>query len=155
MSSTDIELSHDAREFITFEVAGMDYCIEIAAVREIRGWSTTTPLPHAPDYFMGVINLRGSVLPVIDLARRLGQPASTPSARHAVIVLQMDDRTVGLLVDAVADILAIDDEHIEAIPSSASEKARSFVTGIISTDDKMIRVLGLDTIIPDSEQAAA
>lgn len=153
MSST--ENMHNSIEVVAFEISGMTYCIEIEEVREIRGWSATTALPHAPDYFKGVINLRGSVLPVIDLANRLGLAPTEPTARHAVIVIQRNDRTVGLLVDAVADIVEIGKDDVEPIPSSASEKAKAFVSGIISSDDKMIRILGLDTVIPDLGQVAA
>ncbi|MDO8902278.1 MAG: chemotaxis protein CheW, partial [Phenylobacterium sp.] len=88
-------------ELITVVIGEQRFAIDIQLVREIRGWTTSTPLPNAPDYVLGVINLRGAVLPVLNLAARLGLPASEVRASSVVIVVDLVGRTVGLLVDAV------------------------------------------------------
>ena len=89
------------------------------SVREIRGWTPATALPHAPAYVRGVINLRGSVLPIVDLAERLGFPQTEATQRHVIIVVQVDAQIVGLLVDAVSDILSHDDR---AHPADAGRR---------------------------------
>jgi purine-binding chemotaxis protein CheW len=89
------------REFIAFRIGVQEFCIDIMSVREIRGWTPATALPHAPPYVRGVINLRGSVLPIVDLAERLGFPPTDASARQVIIVVQVGAQIVGLLVDAV------------------------------------------------------
>lgn len=79
----------DRRELISFRIGAQEFCVDIMAVREIRGWTPATPLPHSPAYVRGVINLRGAVLPIVDLAERLGLPPSTPTQRHVIIVAQV------------------------------------------------------------------
>ena len=101
MSSVNKNLSQGVRELIAFRIGDQEFCVNIMIVREIRGWTKATPMPHSPGYMMGVINLRGAVLPIIDLSRRLGMKPAEPTARHVIIVVQVKDKMVGLLVDAV------------------------------------------------------
>src|SRR6478752_8151648 len=87
------------REFVAFRVGAQEFCIDIMGVREIRGWTPATPLPHAPVYVRGVINLRGAVLPIVDLAMRFGLGLTEPTPRSVIIVVQVHQQVVGLLVD--------------------------------------------------------
>jgi len=120
---TDIATtSSGRRELISFRIAEQEFCVDIMAVREIRGWTAATPLPRTPDFVRGVINLRGAVLPIIDLSARMGLGAIEPEARHVIIVCRISGQMVGLLVDAVSDILTITDELIQATPTSAAKK---------------------------------
>ncbi|WP_419252930.1 chemotaxis protein CheW [Caulobacter sp. ErkDOM-YI] len=143
------------RELISFRVGDQEYCVNIMAVREIRGWSPATALPQTPGYMRGVINLRGAVLPIMDLAARLGMPMVEPTVRSVFIVVQAGDRTVGLLVDAVSDILSINDDMVQATPDVACETVRNFVRGIISIEERMISEISLDRILPEREALAA
>ncbi len=143
------------RELISFRVGDQEYCVNIMAVREIRGWSPATALPQTPSYMRGVINLRGAVLPIMDLAARLGMPMVEPTVRSVFIVVQAGDRTVGLLVDAVSDILSINDDMVQATPDVACETVRNFVRGIISIEERMISEISLDRILPEREALAA
>ena len=119
-------------ELIAFRLGGQEFCLDIMSVRDIRGWTPTTPRPHSSDYVKGVITLRGAVLPVVDLAARLGFPPAEPSARHVIIITQVGNQTVGLLVDAVSDILTVDSGSVQATPNVASELARAFMKGVIA-----------------------
>ena len=92
------------RELVSFRAGDQEYCVDIIAVREIRGWTPCTTLPQSPAYVCGVINLRGAVLPIIDFNARLGRGPTVPSARNVIIVTHIGARLVGLLVDAVSDI---------------------------------------------------
>src|ERR1700754_299029 len=109
MSYAVKNLTQGARELIAFRIGDQEFCVDIMSVREIRGWTQATAMPHAPHYMMGVINLRGAVLPIIDLSARLGMKLAEPTARHVIIVAQVKRNVVGLLVDAVSDILTITD----------------------------------------------
>jgi purine-binding chemotaxis protein CheW len=142
-------------ELISFNVAGQHFCVDVMAVREIKGWMPATPLPHTPSYMRGVIDLRGAVLSIIDLAARLGFPPTDPSARHVIIVAEIRGEVVGLLVDSVSDILNIDPETIQPTPDFANELTRQFVSGLVATEGSMISVLSLERLLSDQERAAA
>ena len=142
-------------ELISFNVAGQEFCVDVMSVREIKGWMPVTPLPHTPSYMRGVIDLRGVVLSIIDLAARLGFPATDPSARHVIIVAEIKGDAVGLLVDSVSDILTIDPSTIQATPDFANEVTRQFVAGLVAVEGSMISVLSLDRLFGEPERAAA
>ena len=135
-------------ELIAFRLGAQEFCLDIMSVRDIRGWTPTTPLPHAPACMKGVINLRGAVLPVVDLAARLGFAAAEPSARHVIIVAQVGSQTIGLLVDAVSDILTVEQGSIQPTPGVASELARSFMKGVIAMEGRMLSLIELDAVLP-------
>lgn len=143
------------RELISFIIGKQEFCVDIMSVREIRGWSPATPLPHSPAFVRGVINLRGAVLSIVDLAARLGLPTSEPSARHVIIVAQVGPQVAGLLVDAVTGILTVTAETIRPTPDVASEMARNFVKGVLAIENRMITLITLDHVLPSQEQEAA
>ncbi|MGC9271343.1 chemotaxis protein CheW [Acidiphilium sp.] len=143
------------RELIAFRVGEQEFCVNIMTVREIRGWTAATVLPQAPPFLRGVINLRGAVLPIVDFAVRLGLPSSEPTARHVIIVAQIAHRQIGLLVEAVSDILTMDDSAIQATPDVASELVKTFVRGILLVDGRMISLISLDHILPVDQLEAA
>lgn len=143
------------RELIAFRIGEQEFCVDIMAVREIRGWTPATPLPRAPGYMKGVINLRGAVLPIIDLGARFGLRTSEPSERHVIMVAHIGGRLVGLLVDAVSDIIQLTDEALQPTPDVASEHVKSFVKGLFALDGRLISLIELDRIIPEVEAEAA
>jgi purine-binding chemotaxis protein CheW len=143
------------RKLIAFRIGDQEFCVNIMSVREIRGWTQATPLPHAPVYVMGVINLRGAVLPIIDLSARLGMKDAEPTARHVIIVAQMKTKVVGLLVEAVSDILTITEENIQPVPEVSSDLERQYARGILAIDKRMICMIELDALFPDQESEAA
>lgn len=144
------------RELIAFRIGSQEFCVDIMSVREIRGWTPATPLPRSPAFVRGVINLRGAVLPIVDLGARLGLRVTDPTDRHVIMVAQVGGRTVGLLVDAVSDIIQLTDEAVQPTPEVASDQVRAFVRGIFTTaEGRMISLLELDWLIPDAEAEAA
>ena len=143
-----------AAELISVRIGGQQFALDIMAVREIRGWSASTPVPHAPPYVMGMINLRGVVLAVVDLSARLGLGACTPDASSVVVVAHINGVPVGLLVDAVCDIIAVTEDMVQPPPGVGTDEVREFVQGIISTDDGIVTLLSLDQVLP-TERAAA
>ncbi|MCA0044970.1 chemotaxis protein CheW [Celeribacter litoreus] len=154
---TDIDKQTDPAsiELLSFRVGGQDYSVDIMSVREIRGSAKATSLPHAPFFVKGVINLRGTVLPIIDLAARLGLQADTDKDRNVIIVVDIAGRTAGLMVDAVSDILAIPSEDMQLPPDLAADETRTFVSALTIVDGRMIRILDLDTVMPPQGEEAA
>lgn len=155
MSEAHIQTGHDRREFIAFCIGEQEFCVDIMSVREIRGWAPATPLPQTPDFIRGVINLRGAVLPIMELATRLGLQANEPTVRSVIIVVNSGGRTVGLLVDAVSDILSVTQDTIQATPDVACDKVKAFVRGLISIDSRMISEIALERLMPELEALAA
>ena len=155
MHQTSKNLAEGARELIAFRIGEQEFCVDIMSVREIRGWTPATALPHSPGYVLGVINLRGAVLPIVDLSSRLGMKESDPSARHVIIVAPVHQKVVGLLVDAVSDILTVTDDNIQPTPEVSSELDRSFAKGVLAIEGRMICLIELESIFPEGESEAA
>lgn len=142
-------------EYIAFRVGAQEFCVDIMSVREIRGWTPATVLPHAPSYVRGVINLRGSVLPIVDLAQRLSFASTEATQRHVIIVVQVNAQIVGLLVDSVSEILSHSADSIHPMPDVATDSVKSFVRGMLAVDGRMIGLIILDSILPPSAEIAS
>lgn len=143
------------RELIAFRIGEQRFGVDIRTVREIRGWSPATPLPQAPAYVKGVINLRGTVLPIVDLGARLGLGSTVPTARHVIIVARVGMKTVGLMVEAVSDILTVGEADIQPTPDVSCDTVRMFVRGLIAMEGEMISMLALDSLLPDANLSEA
>lgn len=146
---------HDAvaSQYLTFMLDGEEYGVEILGVQEIKGWERCTEIPNTPDYVLGVINLRGSVIPVIDLRRLFGLPPREFGKLTVVIVMRMDSdhgaKTMGFVVDAVSDVYNIDADQVRPTPELDSGVETRFVSGLATVDDKMIILLNLNHIASD------
>ena len=135
-----------SREFITFEIGDRRLGADVMAIREIRAWSPATPLPNAPSHVRGVVNLRGVVLPVLDLSQRLGWGETDPSGRHVIIVVRLAEQLQGIMVDAVSDIVTLNPSEIQPVPDVGQSAAAAFLDGIATIDGKLIMILGLERI---------
>jgi purine-binding chemotaxis protein CheW len=141
----------DIREqYITFRVEKQEYAINITSVREIKGWVHTTPLPNSPKYMRGVVNLRGTVVPILDLRSRFGMGHTDVTANHVVMIINLESRVVGVLVDAVCDILTIDSNELRSVPEVDHEEGINIVRGLIQKDSKMVALLMLDKLFDSS-----
>ena len=143
--------SQDQVELLSFTVAGQDYAVDIMLVREIRNWTTPTPLPKTPAYVRGVINLRGTVLPILDLACRLELESQKGHDRAVFIVLNEGGRLFGITVDAVSDILTIPRAALQEPPAMGGEVVENCVAGLIIEEDRMIRVLAVEKLAPRAD----
>lgn len=143
-----------SRQLITFEVESQVFGIDIMAIREIRAWTPTTRLPHVPHYVAGVVNLRGTVLPVVDLAARLGWRATEPTARHVIIVTQIAGQFRGLIVDSVSDIVTFADDALQP-PPATGDAVVPFLEGLVSIEDRMVMVLNLHALTQAEDLAQA
>jgi purine-binding chemotaxis protein CheW len=134
-------------EFISFAIGDDQYGIDITSVREIKGWSEITHLPKQPDYVRGVLNLRGVIVPIIDLRCRFGEGLTETTPLHIVIIAQIDARSVGLLADRVLDIVAIDTSKIQPVPRVAGAARADFLSGLVTVDDGMIALIDLPHLL--------
>lgn len=134
----------DSSQFLTFTVGESEYGVDIMMVREIKGWTETTRLPNTPEYIRGVMNLRGSIIPTFDLRCRFGQGLTKAHAKNVVVILAVGSRNVGVLVDAVSDILTVQPHEIKASPEVDTAVDERFVTGLIAVEDRMVVVLDIN-----------
>jgi purine-binding chemotaxis protein CheW len=137
----------DLSHFISFAIGDDQYGVDIMAVREIKGWSQITPLPRQPDYMRGVLNLRGVMVPIIDLRCRFGQGMTEASPLHIVIVVQIGPNHVGLLADRVLDIVALEPSRIQPVPRIAQTSRADFLSGLVTIESGMIALIDLSHIL--------
>ncbi|PWC39900.1 chemotaxis protein CheW [Azospirillum sp. TSO35-2] len=134
-------------QYVTFTVGAEEYGVNILAVREIRGWTPESRLPNLPDYVRGVINLRGIIIPIFDLRARFGGGMTQVTKRHVVVVMQVGERTRGILVDAISDILAIGPDAIKPPPDVDSGLIDAeYLSGLYTADDRMVTLLNVDKL---------
>lgn len=133
--------------FSTMSMAGQDYCIDIMEVRENRRWAPTTTLPHSPSFMMGTMNLRGEVIPTIDLACMFGLAPIIPTDRHVIVIVENENRIIGLAVEAVRRILSVEAEQIREAPGARTESTMSCLCGLVTTDAGMIRIIDVDDVV--------
>lgn len=136
-------------ELITFGIANQRFGIDIMTVREIRAWSPVTRLPRVPDYVAGVVNLRGAVLPVVDLAARLGWTPTDATPRNPIIVIEHEGQMRGLIVHDVADIVSIEAGTLQQPDAVGHETITHFLEGIAPLGDDMVMVLNLVRLMAD------
>ena len=143
-------------QYITCTLGDAEYAIDILSVREIKGWSETTALPHAAPWVRGVINLRGTIVPILDLRARFGQGTTVPTAMHVVVIIQTATRMAGLLVDAVSDIISVGAEEIRPVPEIGAGVPERLLGGLIPREGGMVSLVSLDNLItmPDAEVAS-
>lgn len=158
MQALDVRTAPDAGgtvELISFEIGGQEYCIDVRSVREIRGWTPVTPMPQTPDFILGVINLRGTVMPVLDLRCRLGLGRTEPSSRHVIVVIEEGARIAGVLVDAVQETFKLAASLLQAPPAMDSDANNQFVDAIIPLEERMLSRLVVDRLLPLEPALAA
>jgi purine-binding chemotaxis protein CheW len=131
-------------EIIAFRLNDREFCVKTTTIREIRGWAAATPIPHAPADVVGVMNLRGAVIPIIDLAMKLGMKSSGSRERCAIVVAEINGVAMGLVVDSVSDILTIDATLLQPVPDMNVPGGASYSDGIITQHDSMICFLNLE-----------
>ncbi len=141
------------RQLVVFDLVNGHYGVDIDAVESIIKLPPIAPVPRAPAFVKGVTNLRGAVLPVIDLRERFGLPAGEASTDTRIVVVEMNGRNVGMVVDAVTEVLRVPQENIEPPPSIVITPDSTFITGIAKVDERLIILLELTQVLNTEEQA--
>jgi purine-binding chemotaxis protein CheW len=153
--SANAQKSDEIYEFVTFFSGGQSFSIDISQVREIRRWGPFTPVPHATVGVLGVMNLRGSVIPIYDLAARLGLASTAENPRNVIVVVIHGDQTLGLLVESVSEIMSISSSAIQTTPDMRSDSGPQAISGLINTEAGMTQIIDLDIIIRNKGSAPA
>ena len=139
-----------SEQLLTFMVDGREYGVDILRVQEIRGWSPAMPIPNAPPYLRGVINIRGDIVPIADLRHRLGLPSLEYGETTVVVVLRVQlgakERVMGIIVDAMSDVTSIPAAAVRPPPVLQDGKDALLARGIAALDDKMLTILDVDQI---------
>lgn len=142
-------------QFVSFAIGNDQYGVPIMSVREIKGWSDITRLPEQPNYVRGVLNLRGAIVPIVDLRCRFGQGLTETTPLHIVIIVQIDGRQVGLIGDRVLDIVSVDAADIQKVPRTDGSDAASFLAGIVTHDNVMIALIDLPKLLSQQSTDSA
>lgn len=139
--------STTTRQLITCTLGASEYGIEIMAVQEIKGWSATTAIPQSPAWVRGVINLRGVIVPILDLRARFGMAPTEPTSMHVVVIVQTGGRTMGILVDAVSDIISVGPEDVRPVPEMNMESSEHLLSGLVPLERGMVSLVCLDALM--------
>lgn len=139
------------REVLVFVLGGEEYGVDILKVQEIRGYEKVTPIPAAPDYLKGVVNLRGIIVPVIDMRLKFGMPEPRYDSFTVVIILRIAGRVIGVVVDGVSDVVRLAAGEVKAAPQLGSIVDSGFLAGLATRDERMILLLDIEKFLSSGE----
>jgi purine-binding chemotaxis protein CheW len=152
-TNADDRPSGEPNQFLTFALGGEDFGIRILQVQEIKCLSRITPIPNTPRHVKGVLNLRGTVVPIVDLRAKFGLEEIEYNRFTVIIVVNVGRRVLGLVVDAVSDVLNVADSDLQAAPELGGNVDLSFVTGMARSGDRLITLLDIERLV--GQEAAA
>lgn len=141
----------DAQQFLTFRLAGQEYGVGILTVQEIRGWSSVTKVPHTPEWLLGVINLRGVVVPIIDLRLKFNLESAQYTETTVVIILTVATRVVGVVVDAVSDVISLGPAQIKPAPTLGAGADTRHIIGFGTLDERMRILMDVEKLIAGAD----
>ena len=150
-SQQNLDGKEHAHEFLAFTLGKEHYGVDILAVQEIRGYDTVTRVPDSPDFIKGVINLRGTIVPVIDLRIKFHLGDVSYDELTVMIVFNFGGKIVGAVVDSVSDVVALDEEQIQSTPKMGGVIDTRYISGIASVNDRMLILLKMETIIMSAD----
>ena len=140
-------------QWVTFKLAGEKYGVNVMQVREVLRYTEIAPVPGAPIYVMGIINLRGTVVSVIDTRNRFGLPSEEISDSTRIVIIEADEHVVGILVDSVAEVVYLRLSEIETAPNIGTDEAAKFIQGVTHKNDELLILIELDKLLTESEWA--
>ncbi len=144
-------LHADSNQYLTFMLNGEEYGVEILCVQGIQGWDNVTPIPNSPPYVLGVMNLRGAIVPIIDLRQRFNMPGIEFGPTTVIIVVRVENgnksQVIGMVVDAVSEVYRLDEAVIQDLPDFNSAVNSDFIKGLSTVDDKMLILLDVDKLL--------
>jgi purine-binding chemotaxis protein CheW len=155
LAVVDANVSATTRQFISFTVADEEYGVDIMAIREIKGWTPATTLPEVPNYVRGVIDLRGSIVPIIDVRARFHGGLTEVTPTHVILVVAINDLMVGLLADAVVDIVTVSSANIQPVPDLDQQAHSAFLAGLVSVEGRMVILLDLHHLLDRDKDVLA
>jgi purine-binding chemotaxis protein CheW len=150
-ANQQIGLSRDGSQFLTFQLGEELYGVDILRVQEIKGYTTVTKIPNTPSHIKGVLNLRGTIVPIIELRTKFGMPTIEYTMFTVIVVVVVQEKVMGLIVDAVSDVLDIAKSDIQPPPKFGAKIDVSFLNGIGKSGDKLVALLNMDQLLSDGE----
>jgi purine-binding chemotaxis protein CheW len=150
-----IGLTTDGSQYLTFQLGEELYGVDILRVQEIKGYTTVTKIPNTPPHIKGVLNLRGTIVPIVELRTKFGMPTIDYTMFTVIVVVVVRDRIMGLVVDSVSDVLNIDKNDIQPPPQFGAKVDVSVLTGIGKSSDKLVALLNIDRLLTESEMQEA
>lgn len=146
-----VAMGSDYDQYLTFLLAGEEYGVDILRVQEIKGWDSVTRIPNTPDYVQGVINLRGTIVPIVDLRMRFHLDKLEYGPTTVVVVLRVigekGQRTMGIVVDGVTDVYTVAQKDVKSAPDFGDSVSSDFVKGLATMDEKMVILLDIDHLL--------
>ena len=143
--------SSEDQQYLTFNLADEYYGVDILKVQEIKGYTTVTRIPNTPDYLKGVLNLRGTIVPIVDLRMKFGMGTTDPTPFTVMVVVNVRNRIMGFMVDAVSDVLDLNAKNIQPPPELGSAVDITFVAGIGNSNDRLVTLLDIDRVLTEEE----
>lgn len=140
-------------QIVSFRLANEEYGVDIMRVQEIILMGQITRMPEVPDFICGLINLRGHVIPIVDLRKRFGLSVAQNNEHTRIIVVNVNEKTIGIVVDAVDEVLRINADQVEPPPSSIAGIDHTYIRGLVKFEDKLLILLNIENILSDEEQA--
>ncbi len=140
-------------QWVTFLLEGEVYGINVMQVQEVLRYSDIAPVPGAPTYVLGIINLRGNVVTVIDTRDRFGLPRAEVTNNTRIVIIESNDHVVGILVDAVAEVIYLKQSEIETAPNVGSDESAKFIRGVCNKNDELLILIDIDKMLTDDEWA--
>lgn len=151
MATSVTQQQEGSYRFLTFLLDEQEYGLELFKIQEICGYAPITPIPNLPPHVRGVMNLRGTVLPVIDLRMKFHLPAVEYSKFTVIVIAKVEEKTVGLLVDAVSDVLQVSQEGMRTAPDFGAAVDTEFIRGVFHTHDHLAVALNLEKLLSENE----
>jgi purine-binding chemotaxis protein CheW len=145
--------AQESQQYLTFLLEDQEYGLEIFKIREIRGYSPITPIPNVPPHVRGVMNLRGTVLPVIDLRMKFHLPSVEFNKFTVIVIATVADKTVGLLVDAVSDVLTVEQDAMREAPDFGAAVDTRFINGVFQSKERLAVALNLEKLLTECDIA--
>lgn len=154
-ATVDLHADTTSQQFLTFVLGDENYAVDILRVQEIKGWSPVTHIPNTPEYMRGVLNLRGTIVPIVDLRMRFNMSSVEYTELTVVVVLSVKaegrERILGIVVDGVSDVLSVKDEEVKPTPDFGGTISTEYIKGLVTVDEDMVMLLDIDLLLSVDE----
>ena len=147
----EVDSNDEVLQWVTFQLEEETYGINVMQVQEVLRYSEIAPVPGAPDYVLGIINLRGNVVTVIDTRLRFGLPENEITDNTRIVIIESDKQVIGILVDSVAEVVYLKKSEIDSAPNVGTEESARFIQGVSNRDGELLILVDLDKMLTDEE----
>jgi purine-binding chemotaxis protein CheW len=150
-TNTAEDVNDEVLQWVTYRLGEETYGINVMQVQEVLRYTEIAPVPGAPDYVLGIINLRGNVVTVIDTRSRFGLPPTETTDNTRIVIIESDEQVVGILVDSVAEVVYLKTSEIDSAPNVGTEESAKFIQGVSNRDGELLILVDLNKLLTDDE----